>query len=269
MAIEVIRPFNVYVDESIQYETIETTNHQSRRLYAVTAYVASFERCIALEKDWQSIENRFKSPPFHMTDFMSRKGDFKGLDWSDDKRNEYVELLCVTAAEHMIMGVGGCIFQDDYERGIPADLREKWKDPYYFCIYGTLALIADSERLFRKELPKPLYFLFDEKKKFSESALRLFFAFKQQHNQTGIFGDAAFGSRKKYKPLQAADLLVWVVNRRFKEMVFKLPYKMRKPLDRLNRRGDVIISFPDEKKLQRYSDFLRKETEQLRSDGEA
>jgi hypothetical protein len=260
VGIEVIRPYNVYVDESVQYEK---PDNQGRALYAVTAYVGTFERWLELEKRWQEILDNFNSPPFHFTDFMSRQGDFKDLDWDDDKRNKYIELLCATAAEHTIMGCGACIFDEDYAQGIPQDLRQEWKDPYYFCLYGALSIIADAEKLFKKSLPRPLDFLFEEKPKFIGSAMELFAVFKERHSQQGLFGSAASGT-KELKPLQAADLLVGVVNRRFKEMVFKLPYKMQKPLDRLNRRRDVIVSFPDKQILQRYADFLRRETTHLR-----
>jgi hypothetical protein len=263
MAIEVITPHNTYVDESIQYEKL---HNQGRKLYAVTAYVATFERWVELEQRWQEILDNFESPPFHFTDFMAREGDFHGLGWDDNKRNSYVEVLAATAAEHTIIGCGCCITEDDYRQGMPADLRKLWQDPYYFCIWGTLDLIANSESLFRKQLPKPLYFLFEEKQKFSGSALDLFLRFKQRYNQNGIFGSAAFGEKAKFKPLQAADLLVGVVNRRFKEMAFKLPYKMEKPLDRLNRRRDVTISFPTKEMLQKYAEFLRNETNVLRGD---
>jgi hypothetical protein len=49
-------------------------------------------------------------------------------------------------------------------------------------------------------------------------------------------------------------------------MVFRLPYKMKKPLDRLNRRGDIFITFPDKEILQSYGDFLREETDRLRAE---
>jgi len=62
--------------------------------------------------------------------------------------------------------------------------------------------------------------------------------------------------------------LVGIVNRRFKEMKFTLPYKMEKPLDRLYRRRDVLISFPTKEILQRHAEFLRRETEELRKDEE-
>jgi len=120
-----------------------------------------------------------------------------------------------------------------------------------------LSIIAGAESRLKITLPKPLYFLFEEKKKFAGAALKLFSEFKERNNQTGIFGDAEFGAKAKYKPLQVADLLVGVINRRFKEMVFRLPYKMQKPLDRLNRKGNIHVAFPHEELLKLYVKFLR------------
>lgn len=101
MAIELIEPYNVYVDESVQYaDRVKRIGSKSRELYAVTAYVAKFDNWITLENEWQGHLDYFKSPPFHFTDFMSRKGDFskEKLNWSDKQRNDYLELLCITAA---------------------------------------------------------------------------------------------------------------------------------------------------------------------------
>lgn len=260
MAIEIVPPNNTYVDESIQYEFPE---NKGRKLYAVTAYIATFDRWIELEQRWQEILDNFESPPFHFTDFMARGGDYYGLDWSDQKRNDYLTVLCATAAEHTIAGFGCAIYQDDYERALPDELREAWIDPYYFCVYGMLSLVDGAgRRQFGVTLPRPLYFLFDEKKTFAGAALRLFADFKEvlvntKSENADLFGDAAFGSRKKYKPLQAADLLVGVVNRRFREMVFKLPYKMEKPLDRLARKRNMFVAFPNKKLLTQYVEFLR------------
>lgn len=262
VAIEVIKPFNVYVDESIQYEK---PDNRGRMLYAVTAYTATFDKWIALEAEWQRHLDLFGSPPFHFTDFMSRGGDFANLEWSNSQRNDFIELLCVTAASHTIAGFGCGIYQDDYEKALPEDLREAWKDPYYFCIYGMLSLIEGAgRRNIGVSLPRPLYFLFEEKQAFSGAALRLFTEFKEVLEKTNspnadLFGYASFGPKKSFKPLQAADLLVSVVNRRFKEMVFKLPSKMAKPLDRLNRKRNVFVAFPNKQLLAQYVEFLRED----------
>jgi hypothetical protein len=253
--VETVFPANVYIDESIQH-------HGKANLYAVAGYVATFDRWIKLEQEWRQILDLFKSPPFHFTDFMGRHGDFENLNWSDEKRNEYMELLCQTAAEHTITGVGCAIYDVDYKKGLPPELLRMWRDPYYFCVYGMLSLIEGMERKTRLVLPKPLYLLFEERKKFQGAALRMFTEFKEILEQTtspnaNLFAKAEFGVKKDYISLQAADLLVGVVNRRFKEMVFKLPYKMKKPLDRLNRKGHLIVAFPSEPHFRKYVQFLR------------
>src|SRR5208337_688188 len=68
------KPWNVYVDESVQSEVTRPVP-QPPFFYSVTAYVATFDRWKEFQKQWQMALNHFKSPPFHMTDFMAREGD--------------------------------------------------------------------------------------------------------------------------------------------------------------------------------------------------
>jgi hypothetical protein len=68
------KPWNVYVDESVQSNvTVDDPIPKPPFFYSVTAYMATFARWKEFEKQWQMALNHFKSPPFHMTDFMARK----------------------------------------------------------------------------------------------------------------------------------------------------------------------------------------------------
>jgi len=130
-----------------------------------------------------------------------------------------MERLCTIASERPILGAGCAISQRDWETGLPDSLREEWKDPYYFCIYGMLSLIRSKALRDRASLPLPLFFLFDNKPKFEGAALKIYREYQRAHDpKEDIFDGIAFGSRKKYKFLQIADLLVGVINRRFEEM---------------------------------------------------
>jgi hypothetical protein len=256
MVIEVVRPSSVYVDESIQDD-----KEAARKLYAVTAYIASFESWIKAEEEWQRILAAYDISAFHATDFLGRWGEFRN-DWVNDKRNQFMERLCAVAAEHTILGVGCGITDQDYEAALPDSLRDEWRSPYNFCVYGMLSLIRSLDANSRFSLPKPLYFLFDNRPKFEGEALRLYREYQGRYDpEEKLFGDVAFGSRLKYKPLQIADLLVHVVNRRFKEMARAVPpeeSKMKKPLDILMRRGNVFISFPTKELMQEYQEFAQR-----------
>lgn len=253
--VQLHKPYTCYADESVQ--TNPRTGHE---FYAATAYVATFESWIAIESEWRKILRHFGIPGLHMTDFMARQGEFKN-DWSDQKRDRFIERLCTTVAERTIMGVGCAVAKHDYEAALPQDLREAWISPYYFCVYDTLSLINGSERRLRISLPKPLYFLFDSKKGFEGNALKLYREYQRLADpKEEVFGGIAFGSRDKYVPLQAADSLVHVVARRFREMADALPYKMKKPLDILDRHGNIVVAFPSEPILRKYIEFARRQS---------
>ena len=86
-------------------------------------------------------------------------------------------------------------------------------------------------------LPLPLFFLFDNEPKFQGAASELYREYQTAYDPNGeIFGGIDFGGRKKYKPLQIADLLVGLINRRFEEMTRAVDpelSKIKKALDLL------------------------------------
>jgi len=226
----------------------------------VTAYIGTFDSWIKAEIEWQQVLDHFGVSELHFTDFMAREDEFKN-DWSDSQRDEFMERLCTIASQRPIMGVGCAIRQHDWVNGLESELRDEWKDPYYFCIYGVLSLIRSYAVQGKIALPLPLFFLFDNKPKFEGAALKLYREYQAAHDPDGkIFGDLAFGSRKKYKPLQIADLLVGVINRRFAEMIHKIQpdsSKMKKPLDLLTKRP-IATTFPMAKDLKEFKDFVQR-----------
>ena len=157
------KPYNVFVDESVQ-------NRHGEDALAVTGYVASFEEWIELEREWRQVLAYYKIPgPFHMTDFIARKGRFAN-DWTDQKRNEFIGRLAETAEQHTIAGIGCCILRSDYEKALPTNIIERWGDPYFFLTFSFLSVLLGLPKRHRLTFPKPLYCLFDRKKKFVQGA---------------------------------------------------------------------------------------------------
>jgi hypothetical protein len=256
VVVEVFHKANTYVDESIRHD-----RETGQWLCSVTAYVGTFDSWIQSELEWQSVLDAFSVSEFHMTDFMAREQEFKN-DWTDEKRNRFMERFCTIASQRPIAGVGCGIAQKDWETGLEPALREEWKHPYYFCIYGLLSLIRTwALRDAKLDLPLPLFFLFDNKPKFEGAALQLYREYQQEHDpKETIYDGIAFGSRKKYKALQMADLLVGVINRRFEEMTHKVMpdfSKMNKPLSLLVKRP-IMVSFPTATSFNEFSEFTKR-----------
>lgn len=253
--IEVFHKANTYVDESVR-----TDRKSGQWLCCVTAYTASFDSWIKAELEWQAVLDSFEVSELHLTDFLSRKAEFEN-DWSDDRRNSFMERLCTIASQRPILGIGCAISQKDWDTGLSESVRQDWKDPYYFCVYGMLSMFRSRVLQDGTSLPLPLFFLFDNKPKFEGAALKIYREYQAAFDpKEEIFDGIAFGSRKKYKPLQIADLLVGLVNRRFEEMTQAIDpelSKIKKPLDLLFKK-EMAISFPTADLLKQFPEFAQR-----------
>jgi hypothetical protein len=110
-------------------------------------------------------------------------------------------------------------------------------------------------------LPTPLFFLFDNRPGFKGEVSKLYREYQLEHDpKKEIFDGFDFGSRKKYKCLQIADLLVGIVNRRFDEMTHGVGpglSKIKKPLDLLFKK-EIMVSFPCAELLKEFADFAQR-----------
>jgi hypothetical protein len=269
VAIEVIRPYNVFIDESVQ-------NRYGREIIGVTAYAATFKRWVEMENTWNEVLERYEvpilpktsAPFFHMTDFIARKKQFKN-DWNDERRNEFIGELANLAAQHTIMGVGSALATEDYEAALPEDIKGKWKDPWYFLVFNCLAILIGVPKFFPVKLESPIYCLFDRKKKFVEMASQLFYATKDdaEIDSLHLLGDMGFGSKEECAPLQAADLLVYSAVRDHVESQQNPKQALFKTLDVLNQDQRLYVPFLNKEHIETYVRFAR-EQEQRKEQNE-
>jgi hypothetical protein len=257
--VETIYPYNAFADESQQARF-------GRSVFGVAAYVAAFDRWIELEQRWREILHHFKvpldghpehtEPFFHMTDFIARKEQFKN-DWSDSKRDSFIELLTGIASDHTVTGVACCIDIDEYRRVLPDDVQDKFREPYFFCVWGVLSALSGLEDRFPIVLPnKPLWFLFDRKKKATKLASEIFYTVKELR-ANHVLGEMGFGAMWNTPQLQAADLLTYEAIRRSLEERDDPERPRRKSLQRLDRKGNLHFIHLNEDRLKRYIELVR------------
>lgn len=257
--IERFYPYNAFVDESRQ-------ERFGSSVFGVAAYVATFDRWLELEQRWREILHNFgvpldgkpehTEPFFHMTTFIARQKQFNN-DWSDAKRDDFMELLTTTAAEHTVTGVTCCVDEAEYKRTLPTDIRSEFREPYFFCVWGVLSALAGLETRFHIVLPdEPLWFLFDRREKAVELASRIFYTAKRlRANQ--VFGEMGFGEMWKTPQLQAADLLTYEAVRRSLEERHNPTIPLRKSLQVLGRKKNLYFVHFDEERLKRYVELVR------------
>jgi hypothetical protein len=186
-----------------------------------------------------------------MTDFIARQGEFKN-DWSNDKRNQFMERLTTTATEHTIIGLGCAIFRDEYERAIDKRVKQQYKHPYYFCLKTCIDLLVNWPHSL--SLPKPIQFLFDRKPGWVGVAGEVFYEMKDRGFQEWL-GDMAYGSKETYKPLQAADLIVYEIARFLDVTADNPDAKLRPSMEVLSKKFNILATFPREEGLRMVSDI--------------
>ena len=251
-------PYNVFADESRQ-------TRFDLPIFGVAAYVATFDRWLQLEERWREILRKFEvpldgkpehtEPFFHMTDFIARKKQFEN-DWPDSKRDEFVELLTLTASEHTVAGVACCVNEEEYRRVMPADIQAHFREPYFFCVWGVLSSLAGMEDRWPITLPTPLWFLFDQKKKAVELASRVFYTTKTLR-ANNVLESMGFGEMWKTPQLQAADLLTYEAVRRSAEERHDPSAPRRRSFETLSRKGNLFVIHMNEDRLKRYVELAR------------
>jgi hypothetical protein len=256
--IQTFYPYNVYADESGQ-------ERFGRRVFGVASYVATFDRWLQLEERWREILAKFEvpldgkpehtEPFFHMTDFIARKKQFDN-GWLDAKRDEFIELLTMTASEHTVAGVACCVDEEEYRRVLPADIQAQFREPYFFCVWGILSSLAGMEDRWPITLPKPLWFLFDRKKKAVQHAASVFYTTKTLR-ANNVLESMGFGETWKTPQLQAADLLTYETVRRSLEERHDPSTPLRKSFQRLSRKKNLFVIHMNEDRLNRYVELAR------------
>ena len=211
--IELDIPRNVHMDESRQ-------DRWGVPIYSVCGYVSTYQGFFDLDEEWSRFLKKSEIGTFHANEFINRKGEFKN-NWSDPERDAFIDRLAWIASEHTTLGFGTSIRQDAYDEvfGDTRDAKESWRDPYGFCLWSCLVMLLTLENWARVGLQKPLNILFDDKPEFHGTARGIFDTLKVLNDPEGlIFGDFAFGNKRKHPSLQAADLITYETTRHWIEV---------------------------------------------------
>lgn len=236
----------------------ESGTHDDSELITVGGLLSTYDAWTRWEIEWNRILKSRGIKVFHFSEFMARKGEFKN-DWTNEQRNEFMERLCATVSDNIIIGLASSVFRSDYEREVPQRLQEQIKHPYYFGLYTCLWQVLTMEEIVKRvKLSKPIEFLFDRKKGYEGFASAIYYAIKEQFEKLGRdtgFGDMGFGGKEKDKPLQAADLFVGVVSRnrlRASRKGSLLETDMEKSLLTLGKSGRLLIANAGPPELKKF-----------------
>jgi hypothetical protein len=111
----------------------ESSTHDGSEIVTMAGLIASYDSWARWEIEWQKILAAKGIKVFHFTEFMARRGEFEN-DWSNDERNDFMERLCRTVSENIVVGLACSVFRSEYDATVPTDLQEDIRDPYYFGV---------------------------------------------------------------------------------------------------------------------------------------
>ena len=106
----------------------------------MTGYQSSDELWDQFEPAWRAALDEFGIQTFHMNEFESRLGEFKG--WDQARRTALPTRLIDVVGRHAWVGIGAAIVLADYELLSSKD-QERLGNPYAMC--GT-KVVADTLR---------------------------------------------------------------------------------------------------------------------------
>lgn len=197
-----------YIDDS-------TTNDDDERLF-LAGFVNNAESWISFSKAW---DKELRSEPsieyFKMSEAQNRQGQFYG--WSEEMRDLKVKKLAGIIKNHSGLSIQCSVSRKKYNDIVRPVAPHGLGNAYFSCFYGLIFSTARAQdELGIKNIP--IDFIFDEQGDMGDEAV-MFYRYMKEHQQPSInsvLGSSPiFRDDKKIVPLQAADMLVWLVRREF------------------------------------------------------
>jgi hypothetical protein len=167
-------------------------------------------------RKWARAWNIAKAPikVFHATDAANLHGEFR--DWDRKRVADLVTKLLPIIANGSLLGVVVGIHMDSFREVLAdrSDLRAMFGTPYTACFHWLVQIILNLQR--EAGSNEPIAFV-HECNDYQREALEAFGQIKKWGNPQGSLISLQFGEKAKFAPLQAADILAYEGNKRFRD----------------------------------------------------
>jgi hypothetical protein len=196
--------FKAFIDES--------GIHEGSPVLTVAAYLARQK----VWRDWTKVWNVKKTPirVCHAADAANLTGEFLG--WTNEKVAEFAKKLLPLIADADMAGMVIGINMDEYRKAIAdkPELAELLGNPYSACFHWIVQTIIELAN--KRESKERIAFI-HETNDYRAETLNTFSWIKKYINRDDRVISLKFGSKQKYTPLQAADILAYEGNKRFRD----------------------------------------------------
>ncbi len=198
---------------------LDETGHSSdkaQRFNGMAGLMAPTKRLLRMERKWNRTLSRFRLPFFHMKDFASFRGPYKG--WTEQKRRDlYRRLLAhITGAQPFL--VGSILAMEDF-RSLTAKQQADFVDPYhigFMLVTGYLATAANAIQ----PPDEKVALVFSDQVEFRNDALKIYEAVTAKIELVRRRTDwPIFRDMKKFVALQAADIVAYELYKEYERQL--------------------------------------------------
>jgi hypothetical protein len=189
----------------------ESGVHDDSPVLTVAAYIAKPREWQEWAKQWRVAKRPIKV--FHAADAANLRGEFEG--WSEEARDKLVIDLLGVINRSGIPGVVIGIHMDEFRKAMAGrhDLQRLFGTPYAACFQWVVQIFLNLA--IRARNRDRIGFI-HEVNDYRQEALDCFVWEKENVNANRIIG-LQFATKEDYMPLQAADILAYEGNKRFRD----------------------------------------------------
>jgi hypothetical protein len=204
-----------YADDSCTHD--EICQQDGAEGAVVAGYISWKENWDHFECDWQQVLDRYHIEQLHMEEFSNENKGAKNPDWpyrgwSRKKRDEFIHELIPIARDNTLFGLVGSVDVRSYNSMLPDWMKAEYEHPYHLCFQLFFDQVIEIPHN-HMEAPLPpneqVAFFFDQQFQFKSLAEKRYAEIKALRDKDDRMGVFSYVNRKRYKPIQAADLLAY------------------------------------------------------------
>lgn len=190
----------------------ESGTHDHSPVVTVGAYAADPKQWAAWTTKWNIAKRPIKV--FHAADCANSEGEFKG--WDDDRRNPLVIRLLTILREARFLGIMIGINMVEFEKAMEGhdNLRVLFPSAYGACFHWVVQTLLTAQH---DSGNREMLAFIHEVNAFKGEALEAFGYIQKHGNPSGVNMSLTFGTKEKFVPLQAADILAYEGNKRLRD----------------------------------------------------
>jgi uncharacterized protein DUF3800 len=230
----------------------ESGTHDNADVVTVAAYAGRQKAWRKWSKEWKVAKKPINV--VHAVEAANLKGEFEG--WSREERDELAKKVLPVIANNRLAGAVIGLNMKEFRLATEGreDLHKSLGNPYTTCFHWLVQSLL--ELLKHNKKTESLKFI-HEQNDYQGEAKSAFEFISKNANPNAVPMKLIFGAKQEQMPLQAADILAYEANKRFRD-----PDKLeRKPWEILKPKI-VAIQFGKEN-MARLVESLARATEEI------